>query len=172
MIEEYRTLEGLDDRFMISNLGKVIGISGKQLKLQENKKGYKFVFIRKSDGKNTPILLHRLVARAFPEICGEWFEGCIVHHKDHDKDNNKADNLIIMSKIEHNDYHKESEITQDKVQEKVAKYDLNYNLLCVYNSVNDCIKDNSINKKTWGRYMNGNWGRCKYRFIKLNQYLK
>ena len=46
-------------------------------------------------------MLHVLVAKAFPEICGEWFEGCHVHHKDHNPFNNHADNLLCLTEKEH-----------------------------------------------------------------------
>lgn len=37
--------------------------------------------------------VHQLVALAFPDICGDWFEGAVVNHKDENKGNNRADNL-------------------------------------------------------------------------------
>ena len=46
-----------------------------------------------------------LIAIAFPEICGEYFEGCVVHHKDEDVTNNEPHNLQIMSKEEHKKIH-------------------------------------------------------------------
>lgn len=49
---------------------------------------------------------HIIVAKAYPEICGEWFEGCEVHHKDFNKLNNCANNLEIVSKDEHLEIHK------------------------------------------------------------------
>lgn len=58
--------------------------------------------------------IHVLVARAFPEICGEWFDGCHVHHKDHNPLNNRADNLQVMTAEEHRKMHSESEITRRK----------------------------------------------------------
>ena len=51
------------------------------------------------------IAYHILVAKAFPEICGEWFEGCAVHHKDGNKLNNTPENLIVLSKEEHQKLH-------------------------------------------------------------------
>ena len=46
-----------------------------------------------------------LVAKAFPEICGEWFEGAVVHHKDFNKTNNCPENLIVLSPSEHSKLH-------------------------------------------------------------------
>ena len=51
------------------------------------------------------IFAHILVAKAFPEICGKWFDGCEVHHKDYDPSNNKATNLIVLSPEEHKKLH-------------------------------------------------------------------
>lgn len=51
--------------------------------------------------------VHRLVARAFPEICGEWFDGCQVHHLDKNPLNNRADNLKVCTMKEHYSYHYE-----------------------------------------------------------------
>lgn len=57
-------------------------------------------------GRNTKeIAFHILVAKSFPEICGEWFDGCAVHHKDGNKLNNTPENLIVLSKEEHHKLH-------------------------------------------------------------------
>lgn len=58
-----------------------------------------------SDSGKT-VYIHTLVAKAFPEICGEWFEGCEVHHKDCNPLNNCAENLIVCTKEEHLLFHK------------------------------------------------------------------
>lgn len=53
------------------------------------------------------IYTHRLVAKAFPEICGEWFDECEVHHKDQNPYNNKAENLQVLTAEEHVVIHKD-----------------------------------------------------------------
>lgn len=57
-----------------------------------------------------------IIAKAFPEICGEWFEGCEVHHIDEDKSNNTPENLICLSRDEHLSIH-----TPDFVQKMVER---------------------------------------------------
>ena len=60
---------------------------------------------RVSLGRGKERMYHILVAKAFPEICGEWFEGCDVHHKDGNKMNNVPENLTVITKIEHHKIH-------------------------------------------------------------------
>lgn len=59
------------------------------------------------------------IAKAFPEICGEWFEGCHVHHKDGNRSNNAPSNLICLSPQEHHRIHNES--TPEVIMNKSAK---------------------------------------------------
>ena len=58
-----------------------------------------------SEGNKT-YYVHIEVAKAFPEICGKWFKGCEVHHKDGNSLNNEATNLIVCTKAQHMEYHR------------------------------------------------------------------
>ena len=58
-----------------------------------------------SEGNKT-YYVHIEVAKAFPEICGKWFKGCEVHHKDGNSLNNEATNLIVCTKAQHLEYHR------------------------------------------------------------------
>lgn len=51
------------------------------------------------------IMAHKIIARNYPEICGEWFEGAVVHHINGIKSDNRPQNLLVMSKKEHNKWH-------------------------------------------------------------------
>lgn len=57
------------------------------------------------NGKN--YYCNRLVAKAYPEICGEWFEGCEVHHIDEDPTNDNAKNLTIVNPAKHRIIHQD-----------------------------------------------------------------
>lgn len=65
-------------------------------------KGYRYVSVGKNITKQE---YHILVAKAFPEICGEWYEGCHVHHKNHDTLDNRPENLEVISASEHSHIH-------------------------------------------------------------------
>lgn len=56
------------------------------------------------DGVVTKHYVHRLVCFAFPEICGEYFEGAECNHKDENPLNNKAENLEWVTHRQNNMY--------------------------------------------------------------------
>ena len=54
--------------------------------------------------------VHSIIARNYPEICGKWFEGAIVHHKNGLKYDNRAENLQVLSPEEHTRWHTQTKI--------------------------------------------------------------
>ncbi len=109
MQEEWRDIKCYESLCQVSNLGNVKSLD----RLCFNGQGY---FMRKGkilkpheipitdtystfqvglvkNGKEKRFIVARLVAMAFPEICGEWFEGAVVNHKDENPRNNNATNL-------------------------------------------------------------------------------
>lgn len=70
------------------------------------KRGYPFVTINRK-----PMRLSKVIVLAFPEICGETFDGCEVHHIDHCRTNNEPQNLKVVTREEHKKIHQESGIT-------------------------------------------------------------
>lgn len=71
-------------------------LKGKILKQIVAPNGYVQVALS-INGKPRTARVHEIVARAFPEICGEWFDGCEVDHIDADKTNNIATNLRVVT---------------------------------------------------------------------------
>ena len=103
--EEWRIISDNPD-YEVSNLGRVRNKETKVLKeihVYERKDGYTTLLVCVN---SDPLKPHRLVAKAFPEICGEWFDGCEVHHLDKNPENNRADNLVVCTKEQHYEYHR------------------------------------------------------------------
>lgn len=119
MTEEWKTIPGFNDRYEVSNLGRVRAvaamkrfvhwITGKEgfrltpekiLASQVQNSGYELVHLCINGGRKA-CTVHRLVAAAF---CEGFFEGADVNHKDGQKLNNEASNLEWCSRS-HNNYH-------------------------------------------------------------------
>lgn len=95
------------DRTINAAYGSKRTVKGKELSKYINQHGrYTVKIYKEHKGKVYPVSV--LVARAFPEICGKWFDGCEVHHKDENPLNNDAENLIVLSHKEHIELHKKS----------------------------------------------------------------
>lgn len=92
MTEELREIEECKN-YKVSNLGYIFS-SKRNIILQPciDSKGYGRVVLFENK-KPISVAIHRAVAKAFPEICGEYFEGAEADHIDGNKRNNRADNL-------------------------------------------------------------------------------
>ena len=106
----FRDIPGFEGYYQVDNVPNIRSIprngtskNGRILK-QFLRRGYLCVYLAK-DGVNKMCPVSVLVAKAFPEICGVWFEGCQVHHKDGNRINNNPNNLIVCTKEQHNLYH-------------------------------------------------------------------
>lgn len=111
--EIWRPIIGYEGYYEVSNTGKVKSVDsmvkgrrglrnrkGKELKTAKLKNsGYPYVILSKN-GKRTLQYVHRLVAFAFPEICGEYFEGATVDHLDWNVNNNVAENLKWATRLD------------------------------------------------------------------------
>lgn len=97
---DYTGYYTVNDIGVVSSLDRVDcagrHLKGKVLKQIVAPNGYVQVALS-INGKPRTARVHEIVARAFPEICGEWFDGCEVDHIDADKTNNKATNLRVVT---------------------------------------------------------------------------
>ncbi len=107
--EIWKKIEGLDGDYEVSNMGRIKSLHFKGRNVARiingitDKHGYKII-MPLVNGKPKRFAVHRLVARAFPEICGAWFEGCVINHKDENPANNKAENLEVCTQGYNNRY--------------------------------------------------------------------
>lgn len=104
--EIWRTIDEFPD-YEVSSFGRVRDKITKELKrilVYKRSDTYKIALVSLCGTSCHP---SRLVAKAFPEICGEWFDGCEVHHLDKNPENNHAGNLVVCTVKEHHEYHLE-----------------------------------------------------------------
>lgn len=100
-MEEWRKIKEYP-QYEVSNMGGWRNIEKNKQPKGRISNGY----ISVCTGRNTKEMgLHTIVAKYFPEICGEWFDGCQVHHKNFNKLDNRAENLIVLTKEEHHKLH-------------------------------------------------------------------
>lgn len=93
MEEIYRTIVGFED-YEVSNQSNIRRVGKDRILLkQSDSDGYNRISLINNEGKSVTLRVARLVAKAFPEICGEWFDGCQINHKNEKKNDDRAENL-------------------------------------------------------------------------------
>lgn len=123
---QWKDIEGYEGRYQVSDTGLIkscehyhpVYLKGKwtlrhrkeQLLKQWKRSSYLLVDLWK-DGKRDVRSVHILVYEAFN---GPIQDGNIVHHKDHNKFNNAADNLMQISMLEHNRHHMVGRVSWNK----------------------------------------------------------
>lgn len=89
------------DRKVKSKNGRTIHYKGKELKLKMNKDGYLNVNLNKN-GISKTWRVHRLVAETFLQNPDNLPE---IHHKNHDRRDNRVENLAWVTRAEQMDEH-------------------------------------------------------------------
>lgn len=101
----WRPVKGFEDRYEVSNDNQFRNKKRGVLITGRLSHGYRMVGLGKYEGERA---FHILVAQAFPEICGPWFEGCHVHHRNFDRLDNRPENLVVLPASEHTKLHYET----------------------------------------------------------------
>lgn len=101
MKEQWKWIKGYEKKYEISNTGKIRHTSNRLVKRElslKNSKGSYFS-VRLYDGKKWHTKrIHRLVYETFKETIPKGYH---IHHIDANKQNNRLDNLQMLSASEH-----------------------------------------------------------------------
>lgn len=151
MEKKINEIYGLEqyEGYTITDKGEIISYKGKKpknLKLQENNKGYLFIRLRYHSPK-----IHRLVAKSFipnPENKEQ------VNHKNGIKSDNRVENLEWVTN-QQNREHAINAGLKNEIGYNIAQYDLEDNLLNVFYTAQDALDFLNISNKR-----SGNIGRC------------
>ena len=95
--------------YLISNYGRIFGFARKAVKNIKKNKGHRYLTTRLYDDNgvfSNSMYIHRLVAEAFCEN-DDPQNKTVVHHRNINSLDNRADNLIWMTEEEHNKLHSE-----------------------------------------------------------------
>ena len=94
MEEIWREIPGFEGIYLVSNKNRIKSLykGGHTIKPHKTRGDYLQVCLFK-DGKRNYLMFHKVVASAFPEICGEYFEGAEVDHINTIRTDNRPENL-------------------------------------------------------------------------------
>lgn len=95
--------------------------------------------------------VHRLVAKAFPEICGELKKYYCVHHRNRNQLDNRAENLICLSPSQHKKLHQDS----DGVSIGIVVYNIKGELVGMYSSICEAADKLNVCASHLNRVVNG-----------------
>lgn len=158
MKEKWRKINGADERYEVSNTGKIRSLnyknSGliKELKPAKDKKGYLRTSILMQNGKYKTIKVHREIAKAFIPNPNNLPQ---VNHNDGNKENNTVSNLEWSTNID-NAHHaiehglfKNSFLATKKANEErkkpiVATKD---DVSILFDSINEASRELKLNRR-------------------------
>ena len=155
-LEIWRPVKGYEGYYEVSNFGRVRSIDryvdcsdgtthfikGKLLNGKIERTGYIRITLTKY-GIPKAFKAHRLVVWAFPEICGEWFEGAQVNHKNEIISDNRAENLEVCTAKYNSNYGTHSQRCAEKLKNRkdtskpVLQFDMEGNFIKEWESVNE-----------------------------------
>lgn len=168
MVEEiWRPVVGFEGFYEVSSLGRVRNFKTGKILKQEFKHLQKGNYLRVQLSKHSTqkhYSVHRLVARAFPESCGEWFEGCQINHKNEDKTDNRAENLEVCTAKYNTNYGTAKERMIQKMtnhpslSKSVIQYTLNMEVVAIFPSIGEAARQTGVLKTNISACCKGKYG--------------
>lgn len=185
MKEIWRDIEGLEGRYKISNLGRILSLPKKHkvnvfgkamtermtkeriISGRKDKDGYIMADLSDSEHKLHKCKVHRLVAAAFVErVDGKN----IVNHKNGIKDDNRAENLEWVDNQE-NLIHAHHELYDDSHkyynERKVNLYTNDMRFVRSFENITETAKYLGVSKSAISAHLQGKTKSCKGYTIKL-----
>jgi len=124
--------------YSVSNFGRVRNKNGKILKPQLIC-GYLYCVLRRKNRKNTSRRINRLVALAF---CDGYKDGYVANHIDHNRLNNRADNLEWCDR----DYNMQygTWVSRNQRLRPVAQFSLDGKFIKEYKTIREASRETGI----------------------------
>lgn len=170
MKEIWKDIKDYEGLYQISSYGRVkrLRFTNGHLDFEKTKilKPYKdggknyFVVGLYKNGNRKYKQVHRLVAEAFIPNTKNL---PLVNHKDENKENNRADNLEWCTHKYNSNYGNARSKMSERAKKKINKYDINMNLLCSYNSIQEASDENNIDRRSIYDY-------CKLKKLSYGKY--
>lgn len=98
--EIWRNVKNYPDLYEVSNKGNVrvfFAEESNRVRQTKTKQGYMVVSLKNAKGETSSKRVHRLVAEAFPEVCGKLTSKLEVDHINTIRDDNRAENLRVVT---------------------------------------------------------------------------
>lgn len=131
--EIYRPIDGYEGLYEVSNQGNVRSLkrnttNGKIMSVFKTNRDRLIVTLTKN-GVCKKYQVSRLVGFAFPEICGEWFEGAEINHRNEISTDNRASNLEWLSTHDNAVYGTKNKRQAEKISKPILQFDLDGNFI-------------------------------------------
>jgi len=147
-MEQWKEVVNYEGLYEVSNYGRVRNSKTKQIKSQhDNGKGYMGTELYK-EGTGTRLYVHRLVVEAFIGIIPKDME---VDHKNNIRNDNRLENLQILTPSENN--MKKSIDSRTKQGHKLEVY-YKDGKIEQYRSISECSRSINIHRDTLTKYFN------------------
>ena len=150
--EVWKDAVGFEGLYQVSNMGRVKSLcynhTKKECILKQvlNKEGYFVLSLYKYKTKKQ-FFVHRLVYEAFHGFMPKWDvtasgdERLEINHKDENKQNNKLENLELVSCTQNLNYGSHNQKMADSLSRKVFQYTIDGELVKIWKSTQECHRN-------------------------------